>query len=113
VARLQSGFLVIFFCCVFGSVSFAQDEPAPAGADLPAGAPAKPHVKKSPRKKASADRLTVAPASQSASEEAEKAARLAEGRKKFFEQSSGFENEGSDRPISLGNGGAPSVGFKF
>jgi hypothetical protein len=50
------------------------------------------------------------------SEEAERAARLAEGRKKFFERSMGFDESGKpDAPVSLGNGNglAPSAGFKF
>jgi hypothetical protein len=50
------------------------------------------------------------------SEAAERAARIAEGRKKFFERSMGFDESGKpDAPVSLdsGNGLAPSAGFKF
>jgi hypothetical protein len=89
---------------VFGDAGFAQDIQSPPTAIQ---APSK----KSPKMAKGASRLT----SQPASEEAEKAARLAEGRKKFFEQSSGFENGKSDMPFSFGgSGGAtPSIGMKF
>jgi hypothetical protein len=47
----------------------------------------------------------------------DKAARLEEGRKKFFEQSSGFENSKGDMPLSLSNGKdggfSPGMGLKF
>jgi hypothetical protein len=112
VARLRSGFLVIVLSCGLGFASFAQESPPPGAATPSAAAPtaaSKAHGAKTPRKKAGAAHLTVAPSS----EEAERAARLAEGRKKFFEQSSGFENGKLDMPLSLGAGGAPAVGMKF
>lgn len=48
------------------------------------------------------------------SEESEKAARLAEGRKKFFDRSMGFDNGESSRiTITDDGGGSPAVGLKF
>lgn len=111
MARLGIGFPAALLLCGLGSASFAQDSPAPAGADpFAAGAP-KAHVKKDASKKGGGALSTAQPSSQ----EAEKAARLAEGRKKFFEQSTGFDNGGSDAPVTLGggNGLSPTAGFKF
>ena len=109
VARLRLG-LVIFFICAFGAASFAQNSVSPATAAPSTEGSLKASAKKS-HKKASSAVSTLGPSS----EEAEKAARLAEGRKKFFEQSDGFENKNSDMPLSLGgsNGMTPSMGFKF
>ena len=112
MARLRLGLLVISFLCGCGAASFAQDSLPPLSTDPASAAPAQAPVKKSPHKKAgAAAALTLAPSS----DEAEKAARLAEGRKKFFEQSSGFENNDSGNPLSLGgsNGTKPTMGFKF
>lgn len=108
MARLSISLLIIAVSCTFGFDSFAQSSVTLGGPDQAIGASPKAPAKKSPRKKASIDRPTLQPSS----EEAEKAARLAEGRKKFFEQSSGFENNGTDGPVSL-SGGNPAVGFKF
>jgi hypothetical protein len=110
VARLRAGLLVIFFIYGFGAVSFAQDSVSPATAAPSADGSLKAPGKKS-HKKASSAASTLDPSS----DEAEKAARLAEGRKKFFEQSDGFENKNSDMPLSLGgsNGATPTMGFKF
>jgi hypothetical protein len=111
VVRLRFRFSLILLFCVSGFGGFAQDMQSPPNAAQSAGSTLKAPAKKSPKKAKGAARLTPPPAS----EEAEKAARLAEGRKKFFEQSSGFENEKSDMPFSLGgSGGAtPSIGMKF
>jgi hypothetical protein len=110
VARLRLRLLVISFICAFGSASFAQNSLSPPTADQSTGGSLKAPGKRS-HKKASSAVSTLKPAS----EDAEKAARLAEGRKKFFEQSSGFDNKNSDMPLSLGgsNGMTPSMGFKF
>ena len=110
MARLRLGLLVICFICAFGAASFAQNSVSPATAAPSAEGSLKASAKKS-HKKASSAVSTLGPSS----EEAEKAARLAEGRKKFFEQSDGFENKNSDMPLSLGgsNGMTPSMGFKF
>lgn len=66
-------------------------------------------------KGASAKRATSV---QHLSPEGDKAARMEENRKKFFGQSSGFDNgRSSDLPISAGTGSngqfQPGMGFKF
>jgi len=115
VARRQLRLLVLFCLCASGSAGFAQDSLSPANADKPAAAVTKAPAKHSAQKKAAAP--APAPAGKGtnlqSAIEAEKAARLAEGRKKFFEQSDGFENQNSDMPLSLGSGGTPSAAFKF
>jgi hypothetical protein len=92
IARL----LIILPLVAAGATAYAEDlAPLPA-LDQPAAAkPAKP-----------------------TSEEADKAARLEEGRKKFFEQSMGFDNGGSSSNSSVtltnDNGGiSPAMGMKF
>jgi hypothetical protein len=109
VMRFRTGCIVALSVCLLGAPGFAQEGQVSVDAGQPARAPVKAHLKKSAQKKASP---------QPNSEEAEKAARLAEGRKKFFEQSMGFDNgKSSDSPVSLtgdGNGGlSPTAGFKF
>ena len=51
------------------------------------------------------------------SADADKAARLEEGRKKFFGESSTFEDNRSDMPVSMGGGKdgsfKPNMGFRF
>ncbi len=131
MARLRIGFLVILSLCVTGSPGFAQNSQAPTPADQPAGgslkAPAKTGVSKTSVPKTSAPKTGVreidvhknkssaSRTAQPTSEEAEKAASLAEARKKFFEQSTGFDSKDSDKPPALGggNGLMPGVGFKF
>jgi hypothetical protein len=110
MARLRLRLFVVSFLCACGSVSFAQNTSSPPNVDPSTGASSRTVVNKSPHKKPStAARLTVQPPN----EEAEKSARLAEGRKKFFEQSSGFENNDSSSPFSLGSKGSPAMGLKF
>jgi hypothetical protein len=71
--------------------------------------PAKPHSANSTHSNATARR-----SAKPDSEEAEKAARLAEGRKKFFERSMGFDNGGTSRiTITNDSGGPPALGLKF
>jgi hypothetical protein len=131
VARLRIGFPVVLFLCVLGSDGFAQNGQAPGAVDQPAGGspkvPAKTTTNKTSVNKASAPKTGVREidthknkssppgTAQPASEEAERAARLAEARKKFFEQSTGFDNKETDRTLSLGgsNGLSPGLGFKF
>lgn len=106
------GFLVAVSFCVAGPASFAQNIQTPLFADQSVAGSAKTHAKKSVRKSGGATLSTVQPTS----EEAEKAARLAEGRKKFFERSMGFDNgSAADSPISLGDGHglSPAAAFKF
>jgi hypothetical protein len=97
MARLQLRLFVACFLCVFGFASFAQNASSPPNVDPSTGAASKAPGKKNLHKQpGTAARLTLQPPN----EEAEKAARLAEGRKKFFEQSSGFENKGSSSPFT-------------
>jgi hypothetical protein len=108
------GLLVGFSLCVLGSAAFAQSDSTLANGDpAVAGAP-KAHAKKPAHKSANA----ASPPAQPNSEAAEKAARLAAGRKKFFERSMGFDNGTSyDSPVTLGNGAdgglSPQMGVKF
>jgi hypothetical protein len=94
-----------------GAAAHAEDGAPPSEAPIDAPkAPAK--VKKAAHKNAAAKPGK----SQQSAEEAEKAARLEEGRKKFFERSMGFDNgKGSDSPVTLqgGNGLTPAMGMKF
>jgi hypothetical protein len=109
MARLFVAFLVAVSLCSFGSVAFAQDSQPSAPADSPIVAPHKAHARNGDHKSVAAQRTA-----QPNSDEADKAARLAEGRKKFFEQSMGFEN-GRSSPVTLGgeNGFAPTMGLQF
>jgi len=54
------------------------------------------------------------PSAKPNSEAADRAARVAEGRKKFFEKSMGFDN-GEQGKITITNdgGGSPAMGLKF
>ncbi len=114
MARLRLSLLVSFCLCASGLAAFAQTSQTPAASsDLPAVAAPKAPAKQSVHKKAASSQPKSQATNLQSAEEAEKAARLAEGRKKFFEQSSGFENNGSDLPLSLSNGGTPTMGFHF
>ena len=113
VARRQLRLLVLFCLCASGSAGYAQDSLSPANADKPAAAVTKAPAKHSAQKKTAASAPAGKGTNLQSAIEAEKAARLAEGRKKFFEQSDGFENQNSDMPLSLGSGGTPSAAFKF
>jgi hypothetical protein len=115
MARLPTAVLAVLFCSLSGAAAFAQtDEPGVHVDPAPDSAPkadAKAKVKKSPHKTKSTDQ-GVKPSSK----EEDKAARLAEARKKFFEQSTGFEDPKSDKsdsPVNSSNGFMPSMGFKF
>lgn len=112
VTRLGFAFLVLLFSCAFGCAGFAQTSVSPAEPDQPAAA-AKTHSKKSVHKKAGVAQSSPAQSGLPTSDEADKAARLAEGRKKFFEQSSGFEDNTASGPMSLDHNGSPTMGMKF
>jgi flagellar biosynthesis/type III secretory pathway protein FliH len=106
--------LIIVPFVAVGASAYADDLAPLPGLDQPAAAEtaAKPHPKKNVRKSAAAK-----PAKAS-SEDAEKAARIEEGRKKFFEQSMGFDNGGSSSnsnvTLTNENGGiSPAMGMKF
>jgi hypothetical protein len=113
VARVILRFLAVFFFLHgLGVASFAQESHPLAPADPPVAAPAKAPAKKIVRKSAGQAQRSAKPTQ----EEADRAARLEEGRKKFFERSMGFDNGGgADAPITFGggNGFSPSAGFKF
>jgi hypothetical protein len=108
VARIFAAFLIASAFYGLGPAVFAQDGRELAAPDPALGA--SKHAKKNSHKNGGATQQTAAPRS----EDAEKAARLAEGRKKFFERSMGFDN-GSSGPVTLGgeNGLTPSMGLKF
>ena len=111
MARISTGLLIALSLCALGSPSFAQDSPTPLHADGSIGDSPKTHAKKNAHKNAAAASRT-GPAN---SEEADKAARIAEGRKKFFEQSIGFDHSGDDAtrvPITTSSG-MPGAAFKF
>jgi hypothetical protein len=110
IARL----LIIVPLVTAGAAAHADDLAPLPGLDQPAASDtaAKPHAKKNTHKSAAAK-----PAKPT-SEEAEKAARIEEGRKKFFGQSMGFDNGGSssNSNVTLTNeNGAisPAMGMKF
>jgi hypothetical protein len=113
VARLIIPFLAVFvFLCGLDAPGFAQESQSPAPADRPVAASGKAPAKKIVRKSVGQAQKTAKPTQ----EEADRAARLEEGRKKFFERSMGFDNGGgADAPITFGggNGFSPSAGFKF
>jgi hypothetical protein len=117
VTRIGQFFSIGLFCLAIVNPVWAQDGagPAtgtPAHANQTAGKPAKAHAKASAHRGKDAG----AQVSQPNFEEADKAKRLEEGRKKFFEQSSGFDSKDSADKFHLGgsNGGfSPGMGFKF
>ena len=114
MSLLRMGLLVGFSLCLASSVGFAQSDSTPANADPSAAAP-KAHARKTVHKNANAASSTTA---KPTSEEADKATRLAAGRKKFFERSMGFDNGTTfDGPVTLGNGAdgglSPQMGVKF
>jgi hypothetical protein len=110
MGRFRIGFPIVLFVCAVGSAGFAQDGDALHADQSPGGSP-KVHAHKSVHPRARLD----APVAQPNSEEAAKAARLAEGRKKFFDRSMGFDNGDGPGPVTLGgsNGLTPGVGLKF
>jgi hypothetical protein len=112
MARTRFVFLIIPILHVMGSPAFAQSAPA-LQAPQPGVEPYKAPPRKSTRAKSDSATSTVRPDPKS--EAARKAAILAEGRRKFFEQSTGFDEKNSDNSLSLGgsNGLSPQMGFKF
>jgi hypothetical protein len=127
MARFLICVLVILATFGLGASAIAQSDataahPAPSPGTTPKAHAKKIVRKKTAQKKTAQKKITHQKASitglngLSASEEAEKAARLAEGRKKFFEQSSGFDEGNSNSPLSGGGnkgGFTPGIGFKF
>jgi hypothetical protein len=113
MVRTRLIFPSILILSVMGSPGFAEStQPLPPASE-PAAVPHKVPPKKSAHAKADPSTLTLR--LDPKSEEAKKAATLAEGRKKFFEQSTGFTEKSSDNSLSLGGseGTSPQMGFKF
>jgi hypothetical protein len=111
MTRLFLTFVIALPLCGFAAEGFAQASPPLSSSDPLIDGAAKAHAGKAVRKNGGA-----AARKEPNSEEAEKAARLAEGRKKFFDRSMGFDNGGGpNSPITFdgGNGLTPSAGFKF
>ncbi len=112
VTRFSLALSLAISLCLVGAAAHCEDV-APL-AITPSDALKAP-VK--PAKKAAHKNVAAKPGkSQPSAEEADKAARLEEGRKKFFQRSMGFDNGGgSGNPITLqGDGGlTPSMGLKF
>jgi hypothetical protein len=110
VIRPFLGFGVILLICAAGPPGFAQVAPSLAQDGTSSAGLDQAHGKKGVHKPSVSSRT-----GHPTSEEAEKAARLEEGRKKFFQQSMGFDHGGSDNPVTLsgGNGLSPALGLKF
>ncbi len=109
MVRFRAPLLIAAPLWATAAACHAQVDPIRSPADPSVGAPAKPYSAKSARRNAAAPR-----SAKPDSEEADKAARLAEGRKKFFERSMGFDNGGSSRiTITNDSGGPPALGLKF
>jgi hypothetical protein len=115
VTRSFLAILLLSGVCAFGPAALAQD--VPTGVTFgPSPDDSKPAAaKKNTHKDSSAH--TAAHAKQTP-EEAEKAARIEEGRQKFFQRSMGFDNgKSSEGPVTLqsnGSGGiTPAMGLKF
>ncbi len=113
MARFLAVVLIGLSLCAIGSGAFAQDTQPLAPAGFLMDAPAQTHIKKSRHK-------SVGPAERAAQQNAdatEKAARLAEGRKKFFDRSMGFDSGGStSSPVTMTGGEdglTPAMGMKF
>jgi hypothetical protein len=114
-AIVMTRFLLVFLIslplCVAASSGFGQTN-APLHQSSSADGGEKAHAKKISHKNGPA----AGQNGKQNSEEADKAAHLAEGRKKFFDRSMGFDNGGGpDSPVTFdgGNGLTPSAGFKF
>jgi hypothetical protein len=115
VTKYFLALLLTSSACVYGASAQAQDVPTGVtfGSSTDQAKPAsdaKPAAKKSAHKDAAHAKQTP--------EEAEKAARIEEGRKKFFQRSMGFDNgKSSESPVTLQSDGAggitPAVGMKF
>lgn len=111
--RLSFALALAISACFVGAVAHSDDA-APALMTTPSDAPKAPA--KPAKKAAHKNPADKSAKSKQSAEDDEKAARLEEGRKKFFERSMGFDNGGgSDSPITLqgGNGLTPGAGFKF
>ena len=109
MARFSFAFLLSVSLCLAGAAAHSEDLAALSAS--PSDTPSKPGKRTAAHKNIAAKQAK----SQQSAEEADKAARLEEGRKKFFQRSMGFDNGGSGSPVTLqGESGlTPSMGFKF
>jgi hypothetical protein len=104
---------------VYGASAQAQD--VPTGVTFGTSTDdAKPAADAKPAKKNAHKDAALHPAAHTKQtpEEAERAAHIEEGRKKFFQRSMGFDNgKSSEAPVTLQSDGAggitPAVGLKF
>ena len=114
VTKFLLALLLTLSTCAYGAAACAQD--VPTGVTFGASTDdAKPAAKKTPRKDGA---VHTAAHSKQTPEEAERAARIEEGRQKFFQRSMGFDNgKSSESPVTLhsdgGGGITPAVGLKF
>lgn len=94
--------------------ALAQSAASSSLLDPSFAAPARPQTSKPPAAKGPHKKVAGPRSAPSDPDETEKAARLAEGRKKFFEQSMGFDN-GKSGAVTLTNenGGPPALGLRF
>jgi hypothetical protein len=107
---LRIGFLAASLLGALGTAAVAQSSPPPSHSDQTLIGVPKEHTRKS----AHGDRTRATPTAQPNSEEAEKAAHVAAARKKFFEQSDGFDNATPGAVfLGGGNGLTPGAGFRF
>ena len=113
MARFLAVVLIGIPLCAIGAGAFAQDTRPLAPTGFLMDAPAKAPVKKGRHKSVEA----AGQSAQQNADAAEKAARLAEGRKKFFDRSMGFDSgESTSSPLTMtggDNGLMPAMGMKF
>jgi hypothetical protein len=109
MVRFLVRLLIVAPFCASAVTGRAQDASVLSPIIRSIAAPAKPHPANGAHSIAAANR-----SAKPDSGDAEKAARLAEGRKKFFDRSMGFDNGESSRiTITDDGGGSPAVGLKF
>jgi hypothetical protein len=111
MSRLRIGFLAVSLFGALGSAAaFAQSNPGPTSTDSSNRGVLKPHAPKNAHRDGTHAIAPVPPNS----EDAAKAAHIAAARKKFFEQSDGFDNATPGAVfLGGGNGLTPGAGFRF
>jgi hypothetical protein len=109
VPRLCIGFLAASLLGASATGAFAQNSPSPSPGDQTSNGAPKAHARKTAHGVGSHTTAT-----QPNSEETERAAHIAAARKKFFEQSDGFDNATPGAVfLGGGNGLTPGAGFRF
>jgi hypothetical protein len=121
VTKFLLALLLTSSLCACSAAVYAQDVPtgvtfgSSTNDDAKPATDAKPAAKKAAHK----DAATHSGAhTKQTPEEAERAAHIEEGRKKFFQRSMGFDNgKSSESPVTLQSDGAggitPAMGLKF